>query len=250
MECDRHIVLDGACNVRDLSWPFGSQRRSGTMRIIRSAHLDGLSEHGRQTLTELGIGVVIDLRGRAEAAAAPSIEGMKRVHLPIEPTVVAELLKHHAAGTLTASSAVDVMECTYRRFIMDHAEIFAQVFEEILTAKQRPVLFHCAAGKDRTGVVAALILTAVDAEPSVIMEDYLLSNQFYRSPRISRSEIPDDVREVVLKVRPSYLEAAFSAMHDGWGGPAQYLKEALGIGLRERQALRDVIAAVDRHLII
>jgi len=248
MECDRHIVLDGACNVRDLSWPFGTQRQSGMTRIIRSAHLDGLSEHGRQSLTELRIGVVIDLRGRAEAAAAPSIEGMKRVHLPIEPTVVAELLKHHTAGTLTASSAVDVMESTYRRFIMDHAEIFAQVFEQILTA-ERPVLFHCAAGKDRTGVVAALILTAVDAKPSVIMEDYLLSNQFYRSP-VSRSEIPDDVREVVLKVRPSYLEAAFSAMRDGWGGPEQYLKKALGIGLRERETLRDAIMAVDPPLII
>lgn len=241
MEHVNHIVLDGTTNVRDLSWPFATTRQPGTRRIFRSACLDRLSAHGRHAFGELRVGVIIDLRGKQEAAAAPQLDGAIRVHLPIEPTVVAQLLGLQAAGTLSASAAVDVMEDTYRDYIVNYAEIFTGIFHHIIKAKHQPVLFHCAAGKDRTGVAAALILTALGVAPSVIMKDYLLSNQFYRSPNPSATDIPDDVREAILKVRPSYLEAAFATMVEGWGGPDQYLEKALGVGTREREAIREAM---------
>jgi protein-tyrosine phosphatase len=241
MEHVNHIVLDGTTNARDLSWPFATTRQPGTRRIFRSACLDRLSAHGRHAFGELRVGVIIDLRGKQEAAAAPQLDGAIRVHLPIEPTVVAQLLGLQAAGTLSASAAVGVMEETYRDYIVNHAEIFTGIFQHIIKAKHQPVLFHCAAGKDRTGVVAALILTALGVAPSVIMKDYLLSNQFYRSPNPSATDIPDDVREAILKVRPSYLEAAFATMVEGWGGPDQYLEKALGVGTREREAIRQAM---------
>jgi protein-tyrosine phosphatase len=241
MEHVNHIVLDGTTNARDLSWPFATTRQPGTRRIFRSACLDRLSAHGRHAFGELRVGVIIDLRGKQEAAAAPQLDGAIRVHLPIEPTVVAQLLGLQAAGTLSASAAVGVMEDTYRDYIVNHAEIFTGIFHHIIKAKHQPVLFHCAAGKDRTGVVAALILTALGVAPSVIMKDYLLSNQFYRSPNPSATDIPDDVREAILKVRPSYLEAAFATMVEGWGGPDQYLEKALGVGTREREAIRQAM---------
>jgi protein-tyrosine phosphatase len=233
MEHDGHIVLDGASNVRDLGWQFAP----GRGRVFRSANLDQLSPHGRRAFGELGIGVVIDLRGKVEAAAAPELEGTTRVHLPIEPTVVATLLEHRARGTLSVASAVAVMERTYRQFIVEHAHIFAEVFRHVLRAKQRPVLFHCAAGKDRTGVAAALILTALGVAPPVIMEDYLLSNRLYRPPGLGTTDFPEAVREAIVKVRPSFLQAAYAAMTQGWGGPDAYLEKALGIGPRERAAL-------------
>ena len=241
MEHVSHIILDGTTNVRDLSWPLGTAQRTGTRRIFRSACLDRLSPHGRRAFCELRVGLVIDLRGKEEAAAAPQLEGSVRVHLPIEPTVVAQLLRHRVAGTLNAAAAVAVMEDTYRDYIVNHTEIFTGVFHHIIKSKHQPVLFHCAAGKDRTGVAAALILTALGVAPSVIMEDYLLSNQFYRSPNLGTVDIPGDVREAILKVRPSYLEAAFAAMIEGWGDPGQYLEKALGIGTRERQAIREAM---------
>ena len=241
MEHVNHIVLDGTTNVRDLSWPFATTRQRGTRRIFRSASLDRLSAHGRRAFCELRVGLVIDLRGKQEAAAAPQLEGTIRVHLPIEPTVVAQLLQLQAAGTLSASTAVGVMEDTYRDYIVNHTEIFTGVFHHIVKAKHQPVLFHCAAGKDRTGVAAALILTALGVTPSIIMQDYLLSNQLYRSPNLGAIDIPDDVREAILKVRPSYLEAAFATMVEGWGGPDQYLEKALGVGTREREAIREAM---------
>jgi protein-tyrosine phosphatase len=236
-----HIPLDGASNVRDLGWPVAARPR----RVLRSANLDRLSESGRREFVELGIGVVIDLRGKAEAAAAPDFAGTTRVHLPIEPTVMAELREHLAVGTLTVAAAVAVMEDTYRRYIVDHVEVFAGVFQHVLRAKQRAVLVHCAAGKDRTGVAAALILTALGVPASTIMEDYLLSNRLFRPTAGTTTDIPDDIREAVIKVRPSYLEAAVAAMTENWGGPDAYLESALGIGTRERDAIRDVFAEAE-----
>jgi protein-tyrosine phosphatase len=237
MEHDSHIVLDGASNVRDVGWLLGPGRR----RVFRSANLDLLSSHGRRAFGELGIGVVIDLRGKAEAAAAPALEGTTRVHLPIEPTVVAELTAHRAGGTLSVASAIGVMERAYRDFIVDHAEVFAELLQHVLAAKRRPVLFHCAAGKDRTGVAAALILSALGVARSAIMEDYLLSNRLYRHRSAGTADIPEAVREVIVKVRPSFLEAAFAAMTQGWGGPDEYLEKALRIKTRERAAMREAM---------
>lgn len=242
MEHESHIVLDGTSNVRDLSWTLGNASRlPGSGFVLRSANLDRLSPGGRRRFGELGIGVVIDLRGKVEAAAAPEFEGTMRVHLPIEPTVVAEILAHHAAGTLGVATAVGVMEDTYRRYIVDHAAVFAEVLHRVLSARRRRVLLHCAAGKDRTGVAAALVLTALGVPRPAIMEDYLLSNRLYRPAEARTLGIPDDVRHAVLRVRPSYLESAFAATVAGWGGPQNYLENELGIGAREREAMREAI---------
>jgi len=237
-----HIPLDGTSNLRDLGWPIGGEGKTARpRRVLRSANLDRLSSEGRRDFAALGVGVVIDLRGLAEAAAAPDLPGTARVHLPIEPTVAAELRAHLAAGTLSVAVAASVMENSYRSYIVDYVEVFAGIFRHVLRAGERPVLFHCAAGKDRTGVAAALILTALGVEPSVIMEDYLLSNRLFR-PLQSTIDLPDDVREAIVKVRPSYLEAAFAAMTETCGGPDKYLGQALGIGPRQRDALAEVFA--------
>lgn len=239
MDDGGQIVLDGVSNARALSWVFGV-RAGQTGCVVRSANLDQLSAAGRLRFGELRVAVVIDLRGKAEAAAAPVLEGVTRVHLPIEPTVAADLTAERAAGTLSAASAMRVMERTYRHYIVNHTAVFAELLQCVAAAGKRPVLFHCAAGKDRTGVAAALVLTALEVPPATIMEDYLLSNRFYR-PHAARAQFPEDVREAIIKIRPSYLEAAFAAMTEGWGSPGGYLK-ALGIGPRECAAMRKAIA--------
>jgi protein-tyrosine phosphatase len=240
MDEREEILIDGASNVRDLACVLG-ERSPQARRVLRSANLDKLSQEGRRRFGELAIAFVIDLRGVAEAAAAPALDGATRVHLPIEPTVVAELTAQQAAGRLSAASAMRVMEDTYRHFILEHAAVFAALLHHLLAARQRSVLFHCAAGKDRTGIAAALVLTALDIPPAAVMADYLLSNRFFR-PSGPRSELPDDAREAIIKVRPSYLEAAFAAMTEGWGSPRGYLEQALGFGPRERAALRATLA--------
>jgi protein-tyrosine phosphatase len=242
MDQGGHFDLDGTSNMRDLGWLLGP-RAPHARRIVRSANLDRLSPEGRRRFAELGIGVVIDLRGKAEAAEAPDLDGTRRVHLPIEPNVVASLLALQAAGTLTAASAIEVMAHTYRQYVVDHAAVYAGLLHHVLAATHGSVLFHCAAGKDRTGMAAALILSALDLPPATIMADYLLSNRFYRPTRVASADmLPEDVREAIIKVRPAYLNAAFAAMTEGWGDVAGYLERALGVGPNERAALRAALA--------
>jgi hypothetical protein len=171
----RDIILDGASNVRDLCWPLRPRRSRNAPRVIRSAALDHLSEVGRSAFGKLGMAVVIDLRGKEEVLRAPELEGTTPVHLPIEPTK--DLLAQLSAGTLTLDSTVAVMEATYRRHVVDRVTVFATVLDYILNAKRRPVLFHCAAGKDRMGLAAALVLTALAVPWPLILEDYLLNNR-------------------------------------------------------------------------
>jgi protein-tyrosine phosphatase len=241
MDQEGHILLEGANNVRDCLRPLGT-RQPVRGRVLRSGNLDGLSPEGRRRFGELGIAVVIDLRGKAEAAEAPELEGTTRFHLPIEPTVVAELTAQRAAGALSPASAMQVMERTYRDYVVDSNAVFAGLMQHVLAAHRRPVLFHCAAGKDRTGVAAALVLTALDVPRAAIMADYLLSNQYFRPTGVRSADgLPDDVREAIIKVRPAYLDAAFAAMTEGWGGPDAYLAKALGVGASERAALRQAL---------
>ena len=198
MEHVSHIPLEGASNTRDLGWLFGTASQPvASRRVLRSANLDRLSADGQRRFRDLRIAVIIDLRGKAEAAEAPDFVGTTRVHLPIEPNVLAELRALVAAGTLDVAAAHGIMESTYRMYITDHAKVFAEVLHHVLDARRRPVLFHCAAGKDRTGIAAALILAALDVQPSIIMEDYLLSNRLYRPLAPSTSEIPTDRKSVV-----------------------------------------------------
>ena len=234
------IPLEGASNTRDLGWLFGA---GGKRRVFRSAALDNLTAEGYRRFLELKIAVIIDLRGRAEAAEAKEFAGATRVHLPIEPNVVAELRAHASAGTLDVAAAQKVMANTYRRYITDDAPVFAEVLQHVLAARQRPVLFHCAAGKDRTGVAAALILAGLGVPQQTIMEDYLLSNRLYQPLAPGTSEIPADIRAAIIKVQPSYLEAAFAAIAEGWGSAEAYLAKALGIGARERAAMHDALTA-------
>ncbi|HUN50249.1 MAG TPA: tyrosine-protein phosphatase [Candidatus Sulfotelmatobacter sp.] len=240
MQHESHIPLEGASNTRDLGWLFGA---GGRRRVFRSATLDNLTAAGRRRFLELNVAVIIDLRGRAEAAEAKEFSGVERIHLPIEPNVVGELRAHAVAGTLDVPAAQAVMANTYRRYITDYAPVFAEVLRHVLAARRRPVLFHCAAGKDRTGVAAALILAGLGVPQETIMQDYLLSNQLYRPLATSASEIPPDIRAAIIQVRPSYLEAAFAAIAEGWGSAEAYLATALGIGARERAALHDALTA-------
>src|SRR6266705_7079112 len=82
MDDGGHIVLDGASNVRYVTWVLGA-RAPATGCVLRSANLDQLSAAGRRRFGELRVAIVIDLRGKAEAAAAPQLDGATRIHLPI-----------------------------------------------------------------------------------------------------------------------------------------------------------------------
>lgn len=210
-------------------------------RLFRSDHLGALTESDARRLQALGLRRVIDFRGaRERLSAACAVPGVTVCSLAIEPTIVQVLADLSAAGhRLTPQDVVRHMQDTYRGFVRENAARFAEFFS-LLLASDEPTVFHCTAGKDRTGFAAALLLHALGARRDEILRDYLLTNQRLRpGPGAGRGLAPE-VAAVLWSVRPEFLEAAFEAVEADHGSLDAYLRDRLGLGPSEHARLRSL----------
>lgn len=243
---DRPRLLPSASNFRDLGGHTGhGGRRVRLGRVYRSDHLAGLTPADVQTLQALGLTHRIDFRGAAESAALPSdVAGLTGLALSIEPTVVQRVHVLMGEGTVpTEAQAVELMCDTYRGFVRVAAPVYARFFRHLLD-QPTPVVFHCTAGKDRTGYAAALLLSALGVAHDDIVQDYLLTNQLYRRSPLVESRGPSHVMDVLWSVRPAFLEAAFTAIDAEFGGLPRYLEGPMGLGPQEIERLRDSLLEI------
>jgi protein-tyrosine phosphatase len=126
---------------------------------------------------------------------------------------------------------------TYRGFVRQNTHRFAELFQHLLEARE-PLVFHCTAGKDRTGFAAALILSALGVAPSLVMHDYLLTNERLQPPAQSRFGLAPEVSAALWSVQPAFLQAAIDTVDRDYGGMEAYLRQGLGLGEAERAELR------------
>jgi protein-tyrosine phosphatase len=120
------------------------------------------------------------------------------------------------------------MQTTYRDFVRVDSRRFAELFENLL-AHADPLLFHCTAGKDRTGLAAALVLYALDVSESDIWRDYLLTNQLYKRNSTGVTNLAPDVLKIVWEVQESFLQASLEQIQTSHGNVHNYLSNELGI---------------------
>jgi len=118
---------------------------------------------------------------------------------------------------------------------------FAEFFALLLESNE-PTVFHCTAGKDRTGFAAALVLRAIGATQDEVMRDYLLTNERLAPVAVANSTwaLPPQAAKVLYGVRPEFLQAAFDEIEARWGGVEGYLRDGLGLGERERARLHEL----------
>ncbi|MFT3812749.1 MAG: tyrosine-protein phosphatase [Acidovorax sp.] len=240
-EPTRSIPLSGASNFRDIGGYVGhGGRRVKWRRIFRSDHLAALTSDDQACLAQLGVGRAVDFRGVQERAALGyRIDGVTQHALTIEPTVVQRAAAMLQAGeTLTAAHTVELMQDTYRGFSGENAHRFAELFA-LLMDSDAPLVFHCTAGKDRTGFAAALILLALGVPRDVVVQDYLLTNALYKRPVSGHyGATPPEVLQVLWSVQEDFLDAAFEAVDSHPGGVDGYLGEVLGVHEDARARLR------------
>src|SRR6202048_2031596 len=237
----RHLNLAGASNFRDLGgYPTGNGRSVRWRQIFRSNHLGHLTDDDIAVVQELGVRSAFDFRGAEERQAALCLMKDVTVHsLPVEPTVVAALRAISASGTqLSTDHAVEVMRDSYRSYVQQNTPRFRALFAHLLEDRA-PLVIHCTAGKDRTGFACALILHTLGVSDDVIAEDYLLTNRYYQRDPSASSDLPDDVRQVLGTVQPSFLAAAFEAIEADYGKLEGYFRDGLGLGAAERAHLEE-----------
>ena len=236
-------LLQGASNFRDVGGYLsanGQRVRRG--QVFRSDHLAGLTTDDVARLQVLGVGHSLDFRGVAEFTATPyDIPGVTRVALTIEPTVIARMQALVAQGIVpTTDETVELMRETYRDFVNRNADTYGRFLKHLLE-QPTPQVFHCTAGKDRTGFAAALLLSALGVDRDTIEHDYLLTNQLYRrDPRLEGKGHPH-VMQVLWQVQPAFLHAAFEAVDRQHGGMREYLHGAIGLSPQELAELQRLL---------
>lgn len=241
-EVDTTMRVSGALNFRHLGGYAGQNGRSVVARrLFRSDHLGALSADDEVQITVLGLRRVLDLRGITERTAAPCVLSSVTVHsLAIEPTIVQVLSELINAGhRLTRDEVVSHMQDTYRGFVRNNTHRFAELFAHLLESDE-PTVFHCTAGKDRTGLAAALILRSLGVSEADVMRDYLLTNERLKPPDASRHGLAPEVASVLSRVQPEFLQAAFEAVDADYGGLEEYFRDGLLLGGPERGRLREL----------
>lgn len=182
----RVLSIPGAINFRDLGgYQASDGRRVKWGRVFRSAQLDKLTDLGISELEALGIKVVVDLRFSEESEKYPTIKSavpraeMLSWHdeLQDDRESRSSAMKQSWRSSLETKDPAQVREAmrvNYPQKLYSHRAIYKKMLNRL--AKNRtPLVFHCAAGKDRTGVAAALILSLVGVSDQQIVEDYLLT---------------------------------------------------------------------------
>ena len=236
-------LLQGASNFRDVGgYPTAGGQRVKRGHVFRSDHLAGLSEADVARLKLLGVGHSLDFRGTAECKTTPyAIEGIERVALSIEPTVIARMQALVAQGVApTTEETVDLMRETYRDFVNRNADTYSRFMKHLLE-QPTPQVFHCTAGKDRTGFAAALLLSALGVERTTIEHAYLLTNQLYKRDARLEGQGHPHVMKVLWQVQPEFLNAAFDAVDTQHGGMQNYLHGAIGLSPQELAELRRML---------
>lgn len=240
----RAIPLDGASNLRDLGgWQVADGRRLRFGRVYRSATLANLTPRDVQAVAALRLRTVVDLRGVAEAAANPSRlpEGAERIPLVIEPTVGAGLRDIMLREMTTGEDVVALLRQAYLDYATTWLPSYRGLFDLLLEEGRQALLFHCSAGKDRTGLGAALLLTALGATRQTVLADYVATDRLWRRDYPLPAGAPKPLADALLGTHPALLEAALEAAIRPHGSLPAMLEQGLGLTAPRLQRLRDMM---------
>jgi len=238
-----HVVpLEGGSNFRDLG---GYRTKDGRVvrrgAVFRSAHLGNLTAVDRSALGRLGVRTIVDLRGINEAAETPHrVDGVdcRIVGAHIEPRLGDRIVAAVADGSASPHLMMQFLTEHYRDYPHRCAPGFRTLFGTLSDGAHRPLVFHCTAGKDRTGFASALLLTLLGVPWETVMDDYLRTNELWTGHIGRYPELDIDTRAAIVEARTPYLEAAFEVVRTDFGGPEQFAERALSLDGAARERLR------------
>lgn len=256
----RILAFDAIDNFRDYGdYATAAGRRVRPGRLFRSAHHARAEAADLARLAALGIGTVVDLRRPGERRHQPSRRhegfGAAVIESDHDDGGEAPHITFLKSADLTEESGRAFMHEAYRRlpFEPPHLDLFSRYFRA-LAEGDGAVLIHCAAGKDRTGLLAALTHHLLGVSRDDMIADYLLTNSAVnleaRAPDIARQlEAMTGKRAshgavvAFLGVAPDFLETAFTAIETRHGGLDAYLEQALGVDAALRDRIGQRLAA-------
>lgn len=255
MDQARRHRFDGLHNFRDFGGYAVGDRRLVTGRLFRSANHAGATDDDLRRLKAMGIAAVVDLRRPAERERQPSRRWDGFAGIVIEND-------DHDEGAETWDAFMTTWDMTQESFrgYMDRyyarapytlrlVELYRQYFD-VLASSEGPLVVHCAAGKDRTGLIVALTHKLAGVHHDDVVADYMLTNDPERFEafgaawaegiRQARGVGPTlETMRMVMGVEPAYLERSLGEIEARSGGVDAYLRDVLGVDARKRAAIED-----------
>jgi protein-tyrosine phosphatase len=244
----RHLGLAGSPNFRDAGGYAGEGGVMAWGRVFRSGHLANLSDADRERVAALELRLIFDLRREDERQMEPSWlpQGVTVVGANITPGSQRSAI-YSDSTTLSGAEGMFQFMCDINReFVESQTETYKDIFAQLLASDARRVLFHCSAGKDRTGFAVAVLQMALGVSPEDIEADYLLSRNYYlpqdQLPRARKKYPVDHLSDAdllpMMQTELDYLHSALAAMDRLYGDKSRYLSDGLGLGEQERRELR------------
>jgi protein-tyrosine phosphatase len=246
----RHVVLDGAVNVRDI----GGYRSSHGLdvirgRLFRGDSLSQLTGSDVERLDRLGLRTAIDFRTAGEVLLGGDDRlpyGVEFAHLPVSGGDLGAVYELIASGDharqrreLGDGRAASFMAEMNRGFVSDarQREAFGAALRLLCSPGRLPLLYHCTGGKDRAGWMTAIVLTALGVPRELVLRDYLLSNDLHRtgyqklSFDLVRTGIVADLELIrpFLEQSATYLGAAFEEADRQYGSFGRFLAYGLEV---------------------
>lgn len=255
----RRIAFEAIDNFRDFGDYAAGPRRLKRGLLYRSASQSRATDADLEKLAGLGLSVIVDLRRANEREREPSRRWNGFAARVIENDIGQESADEWhtfiATSDLSVESFRDYMLDYYRKAPHQarHVDLYRRYFHALAEA-DGPILVHCAAGKDRTGIICALTHHVAGVHHDDIVEDYLLTNDperlEKRLPQIREivheaagRVASDDALITAMRVEAEYLDMAFQVMREQHGSIDGYLDEALGLDAPLRARLHDRLLA-------
>jgi protein-tyrosine phosphatase len=253
---ERVVKLQGGCNFRDIGGyrtADGSTVRWG--QVYRAGVLSYFTNDDHAPLTSLGVRTICDLRRAEEREREPTRWPSAVNLMNWEDGVDApKIRRFYANHSQDAHGMRQAMLDLYLALPAWMAPRLRGMFDS-LVAGQTPLVVHCAAGKDRTGIAIAVLLECLGVDRKTVVEDYLLTNhatdyeQFIRAQKAARlglsdeanplMNLPPDVRRVLFSADADYLATGLDEIDSKFGGVAAYLRNAVGVGAASQQLIRE-----------
>lgn len=250
----RLVKLAGATNFRDIGGYQSSNKQIVKWgKIYRSDSLSSLTPKDLIKLRDLNLVVDCDLRSPYEQEMSPdrlwpNVEYVD-AHLYPENTDDITTKKHTLEKLIHHIPKLDnYLGDIYQQVLLNHhsQKMFALVFEKLLKLQdQQALVFHCSAGKDRTGMTAALILMALGINDDQIAKDYLLTNELYGFSRIANPPSEDEIANMVSQMNITKGEGTAilgitETIRAGWGNFDNFFMKVLGFDKHDLDVFRQM----------
>lgn len=259
---ERLLPLEGGRNFRDLGGYRGAGGRQVAWgKIYRSGVMSSLTNADFDYLSALGIKTICDLRSPQERASEPTpfLANGKAKVVSFDYDMGPSMAK--LAGAKTRAQAIDVFAEAYGIFLETLTPHYTDLFAR-LVANEGPLTLNCSAGKDRTGVGSALILSVLGVPRETIIADYALT-QVYVPPAYYKKQMaaganssgvnaqqaqamarmPPEVLDVILGSDPAVMRQALAAVDVKYGGPVALAKARFGLTDKKIARLRGLYLA-------